>query len=63
MNSEHNLKDLLFSLFEWAAEVNKTDSECLTVKRVWMKGKAHYKGVSLQTCSLKDDVLYYKDQS
>ena len=62
INLKHDLKDLLFSLFKQTAEVSKTDSECLTVKRVWMKGKARYESVSLETCSLKDNVLYCKDQ-
>ena len=30
---KYDLKDFLFSLFEQAAEVSKTNSECLTVKR------------------------------
>ena len=62
MNSEHDSEDLSFSLFEWVAEISKTDSECLTAKRVWIEGKAYYEGVSLQICSLKEDVLYHKDQ-
>ena len=62
MNSEHDSEDLSSPLFKWAAEVSKTDLKCLTVKRAWMKGKACYEGVSLQACSLKDDVSYCKDQ-
>ena len=62
MNLENDSKDLSSPLFERAAEVNKTDLKCLTAKRVWIKGKARYKSVSLRACSLKDDVLYCKDQ-
>ena len=32
-DSEHDLKDLLFSLFERAAEVSKTDLKYLIAKR------------------------------
>ena len=34
INSKHDSEDLSSPLFERAAEVNKTDSKCLTVKRV-----------------------------
>ena len=44
---KNNLEDLSFSLFKQAAEVSKTNSECLTAKRAWIKGKAHYKSISL----------------
>ena len=59
---KNNLEDLLFSLWKWAAEVSKTDSECLTAKRAWIKGKAHYKSISLRVYSLKDNVFYHKDK-
>ena len=61
MNSKQNSEDLLSSLFEWAAEVSKTDSECLIIKRAWTEDKTQYESVSLQVCSLKYDVLYCKD--
>ena len=34
INSKNNSEDPLSPLFEWAAEANKTDSECLIAKRV-----------------------------